>query len=60
MAREWHQTLKNCVLLENYYMPGDLEASVGAFLEYYHHHYHESLGNLTPRRRLCRPGPCHH
>ena len=45
----WHQTLKNRILLENYYLPGDLEANVGAFVEYYNHHrYHESLGNLTP------------
>jgi len=21
----WHQTLKNCALLENYFLPGDLE-----------------------------------
>ena len=45
----WHQTLKNRVLLENDYLPDDLEAGVGAFVEYYNHHrYHESLGNLTP------------
>ena len=45
----WHQTLKNRVLLENYYLPGDLEASVGTFVEHYNHHrYHESLANLTP------------
>ena len=25
----WHQTLKNRILLENYYLPGDLEAQVG-------------------------------
>ena len=45
----WHQALKNRVLLENYYLPGDLEASVGAFVEHYNHRrYHESLGILTP------------
>ncbi len=45
----WHQTLKNRVLLENYYFPGDLEANVGAFVEHYNHRlYHESLNNLTP------------
>jgi transposase InsO family protein len=27
----WHQTLKNRILLENYYLPGDLEASIGRF-----------------------------
>ena len=45
----WHQTLKNRILLENYYLPGDLEASIGTFVERYNHQrYHESLGNLTP------------
>jgi transposase InsO family protein len=45
----WHQTLKNRILLENYYLPGDLEAQIGAFVEHYNHHrYHESLNNLTP------------
>ena len=45
----WHQTLKNRVLLENYYLPGDLEAQICAFIEHYNHHrYHESLENLTP------------
>ena len=45
----WHQTLKNRILLENYYLPGDLEAQVAAFVEHYNHQrYHESLRNLTP------------
>ena len=45
----WHQTLKNRILLENYYLPGDLEAQIGCFVEHYNHRrYHESLNNLTP------------
>ena len=45
----WHQTLKNRILLENYYLPGDLEKQVEAFVEYYNHQrYHESLKNVTP------------
>jgi transposase InsO family protein len=45
----WHQTLKNRILLENYYLPGDLEAKIGAFVDHYNHRrYHESLSNLTP------------
>jgi len=45
----WHQSLKNCVLLEHYYQPEKLEQSVGEFVEYYNHQrYHESLSNLTP------------
>jgi putative transposase len=45
----WHQTLKNRILLEHYYLPGDLERQVAAFVEHYNHaRYHESLGNLAP------------
>lgn len=45
----WHQTLKNRILLENYFLPGDLEAQIAAFVERYNHRrFHESLGNLTP------------
>lgn len=45
----WHQTMKNRVLLENYYLPGDLERQIGAFVEYYNNErYHESLNNVTP------------
>jgi transposase InsO family protein len=45
----WHQTLKNRILLENYFLPGDLEAQIAAFVDDYNNHrYHESIGNLTP------------
>ena len=45
----WHQTLKNRILLENYYLPGDLENQIYALVEHYNHHrYHESISNLTP------------
>jgi transposase InsO family protein len=45
----WHQTLKNRILLENYYLPGDLEAQIGNFVVHYNHlRYHESIANLTP------------
>jgi putative transposase len=45
----WHQTLKNRILLENYFLPGDLEAQIAAFVERYNHRrYHESVDNLTP------------
>lgn len=43
------QTLKNRILLENYFLPGDLEAQIEAFVEHYNHlRYHESLNNVTP------------
>ena len=45
----WHQTLKNRILLENYFLPGDLETQIEAFVEHYNHQrYHESLNNVTP------------
>ena len=45
----WHQTLKNRILLENYYLPGDLKAKIGDFVANYNHRrYHESIANLTP------------
>ena len=45
----WHQTLKNRILLEHYYLPRDLERQVAAFVGRYNHaRYHESLDNLTP------------
>ena len=45
----WHQTLKNRILLENYFLPGDLEAQIEAFVDHYNHQrYHESLNNITP------------
>jgi len=44
----WHQTLKNRILLENYYLPGDLETQIEAFVGHYNHQrYHESLSNVT-------------
>jgi putative transposase len=45
----WHQTLKNRILLENYFLPGNLEAQIEAFIDHYNHQrYHESQSNVTP------------
>ena len=45
----WHQTLKNRILLEHAYLPGELETQVANFVEHYNHaRAHESLSNLTP------------
>ena len=45
----WHQTLKNRILLENYFLPGDLKRQIEAFVDPYNHQrYHESLNNVTP------------
>jgi len=41
--------MKNRLLLENYYLPGDLERQIEAFAEYYNNQrYRESLNNVTP------------
>jgi transposase InsO family protein len=54
----WHQTLKNRMLLENYFRPGDLEAQIAAFIDDYNHRrYHESIGNLTPADVYCGRSP---
>lgn len=45
----WHRTLKDRILLENYYLPGDLERQLQEFINHYNtRRYHESLNNLTP------------
>ncbi len=55
----WHRSMKNQLLLENYYLPGDLKARIKAFVDYYNtERYHESLNNLTPEDvYLCRGRP---
>lgn len=45
----YHRSLKNVVNLQHYYFPGELEAEIAHFVEYYNNErYHESLGNVTP------------
>ena len=47
--KHWHQTLKNRILLKNYYLPRDLKKQIGQFLDHYNkRRYHESLSNVTP------------
>jgi transposase InsO family protein len=54
----WHLSLKSRILLENYYLPGDLERAVADFVEHYNHRrYHESLDNLTPANVYFGRGP---
>ena len=39
----YHRSMKNRILLENYYLPGQLEHSIEEFVEYYNNcRYHES------------------
>ena len=41
--------MKNIIKLEHYYSPGELEAQIAEFVNYYNNQrYHESLNNVTP------------
>jgi transposase InsO family protein len=54
MIERWHQTLKNRILLENHFLPGDLKAQIKAFVGHYNdRRYHESLSNVTPSDVYC-------
>jgi transposase InsO family protein len=45
----WHRSMKNQILLENYYLPSELEARIADFIAHYNtRRYHESLDNVTP------------
>ena len=45
----FHRSMKNVILLQNYYSPSELEKALAEFVEYYNNErYHESLDNLTP------------
>ena len=45
----WHLSLKSKILLETYYLPGELQRAIAHFVDHYNHRrYHESLDNLTP------------
>ncbi len=53
----WHRSMKNQILLEHYYLPGELEDRIRLFVDYYNHErYHESLNNLTPADVFCGRG----
>ena len=45
----WHRLNEKPNAAENYYLPSDLKARIGEFVDYYNtERYHESLNNLTP------------
>ena len=45
----YHRSMKNFLLLDNYYSSDDLRAQIANFVEYYNNErYHESLDNVTP------------
>jgi putative transposase len=50
----YHRSMKNVLLLDNYYYPEALKAEIEAFVEYYNYErYHESLDNVTPADVYC-------
>jgi len=45
----YHRSMKNILLLDNYYSPDELKLQIENFVEYYNNErYHESLENCTP------------
>jgi transposase InsO family protein len=45
----YHRSMKNILLLENYYSPSEPEHQIGLFVDHYNNHrYHEALNNVTP------------
>ena len=45
----YHRSMKNILLLDNYYCPEELTIQIAAFVDHYNHRrYHESLDNVTP------------
>jgi len=45
----YHRSMKNRILLDHYYFPGELEIVIAEWVEYYNNHrVHESLNNVTP------------
>ena len=46
---ERYRPMKNRLLLNHYYLPGELRVQLERYITYYNHErYHESLGNLMP------------
>ena len=45
----YHRSMKNLILLENYYSPAELESRISEWVEYYNNRrYHEAIDNVTP------------
>ena len=46
------RSMKNLILLDNYYSPSELEARIAEWVDYYNNHrYHEAINNVTPSDR---------
>ena len=46
----WHQTLENRILIENYFLPGDLKVQIEALVEHYCQEQHYACRHLYRHR----------
>jgi transposase InsO family protein len=49
----YHRSMKNLILLDNYYSPAELETRIAEWVDYYNNErYHEAIDNVTPSDRF--------
>jgi transposase InsO family protein len=49
----YHRSMKNLILLDNYYSPSELEARISEWVDHYNNQrYHEAIDNVTPCDRF--------
>ncbi len=49
----YHRSMKNLILLDNYYSPTELEARISEWVDHYNNErYHEAIDNVTPSDRF--------
>jgi len=49
----YHRSMKNLILLDNYYSLSELETRISEWVDYYkNHRYHEAIDNVTPSDRF--------
>lgn len=45
----YHRSMKSVILLDHYYLPGDLECEIAKYIDYYNNErYHEAINNMKP------------
>jgi putative transposase len=45
----YHRSMKNQILLENYYLPGELEQRLAEFVDYYNSRRFQKVSTTSPR-----------
>ena len=49
----YHRSMKNLLLLDNYYSPTQLQARISEWVDHYNNErYHEAIDNVTPSDRF--------